>query len=223
MKKRIARADRTSIAVLILCLAGPAFSAEGPPVISAAEPGPAVFSGFTEVKLFGGCRIPALVVTNKGTLLAFCPGHGIQLESGRLLLPHNHFRDREGATDDDPAGRHDHVIYSDDHGKTWKLGGIVPGTYTGENREDLTLRISYDECKTWEKLKVLRPGRDASYSDMAVLPDMSIGLLYETNATGWQSIWFARFTLDCSSASVLPTNIVSAASAQITPVRARMV
>lgn len=37
---------------------------------------------------------------------------------------------------------------------------------------------------------------DAWYSDLVVLPDMSIGLLYETNATGWQSIWFARFTLE---------------------------
>jgi len=25
---------------------------------------------------------------------------------------------------------------------------------------------------------------------------MSVGLLYETNATGWRSIWFARFTLE---------------------------
>jgi sialidase-1 len=365
-----------ALAMLVASLAEakPVGAAQG----AAAQPEPAAFSGFTEVKLFGGCRIPALVVTNKGTLLAFCerrntssdsgdndvwckrstdggktwseeividddgrrtsgnpcpvadrttgtiwlgfgrdhvkkimishskddgqtwaepceitdrikrpgwgpmmafgPGHGIQLTSGRLLLPHNHTREREGATEDDPAGRHDHVIYSDDHGKTWKLGGIVPGIYTGENsitemadgslylnaraggrargkrlisrscdggltwssaeetigltdpvqygtgcqasvvrltdenrhdrnrvlfcnpagerREDLTLRISYDECQTWQKCKVLHSGRDASYSDMALLPDMSIGLLYETNATGWQSIWFARFTLE---------------------------
>ena len=39
-------------------------------------------------------------------------------------------------------------------------------------------------------------GGDASYSDMVILPDMSIGLLYETSSTGWQSIWFTRLTLE---------------------------
>ncbi|MBL8796899.1 MAG: exo-alpha-sialidase [Planctomycetia bacterium] len=28
-------------------------------------------AGFTEVKVFGGCRIPAIVLTGKATLLAF--------------------------------------------------------------------------------------------------------------------------------------------------------
>jgi len=171
-------ASRALTAVLIVCLAGPALSAEQPPSKPDAEAIPAdaaAFSGFTEVKLFGGCRIPAIVVTDRATLLAFCERRNTSSDSG----------------DNDVWCKR-----STDGGKTWKLGGIVPGTYTGEKREDLTLRISYDECKTWEKCKVLHPGRDASYGDMTVLPDMSSGLLYETNATGWHLIWFARFTLD---------------------------
>lgn len=52
------------------------------------------------------------------------PGNGIQLTSGpnkgRLLIPANH------SDHSDPAKHpyRSHVIYSDDHGATWKLGGI---------------------------------------------------------------------------------------------------
>jgi sialidase-1 len=49
------------------------------------------------------------------------PGVGIQLQSGRLLIPCDH----KG------PGLHDlnsHVIWSDDHGRSWQLGGICgPG------------------------------------------------------------------------------------------------
>lgn len=56
------------------------------------------------------------------------PGNGIQLKSGkykgRLVIPCDHRVN--GNKDDkanwDKAGR-SHVIYSDDHGQTWKLGG----------------------------------------------------------------------------------------------------
>jgi sialidase-1 len=46
------------------------------------------------------------------------PGHGIQLQSGRLLIPCNHSKDKTWDT------WHSHVIYSDDAGKTWQRGGI---------------------------------------------------------------------------------------------------
>lgn len=46
------------------------------------------------------------------------PGCGIQLRSGRLVVPCDHIADGgEWAS---------HVIYSDDAGKTWKLGGSAP-------------------------------------------------------------------------------------------------
>lgn len=46
------------------------------------------------------------------------PGNGIQLKSGRLVIACDHNR-REGNV------RLSHVIYSDDHGETWKIGGIA--------------------------------------------------------------------------------------------------
>ena len=57
------------------------------------------------------------------------PGNGIQLKSGkyagRLVIPCDHrvgTATKDDKTGWDKAGR-SHVIYSDDHGATWKLGG----------------------------------------------------------------------------------------------------
>ncbi|MFN0171452.1 MAG: exo-alpha-sialidase [Bryobacteraceae bacterium] len=57
------------------------------------------------------------------------PGVGIQLESGphkgRLLIPSNHsVQPDPGRPDVFRYG--DHVIYSDDHGAHWKVGGVIP-------------------------------------------------------------------------------------------------
>jgi sialidase-1 len=56
------------------------------------------------------------------------PGNGIQLtqgkHQGRLVIPCDHRvnGDKDAKDNWDKAGR-SHVIYSDDHGETWKLGG----------------------------------------------------------------------------------------------------
>lgn len=50
------------------------------------------------------------------TWYATGPGAGIQLRSGRLLIPCDHI-------EADTKAHFSHVIYSDDHGATWKLGG----------------------------------------------------------------------------------------------------
>jgi len=56
------------------------------------------------------------------TWYATGPGNGIQLRTGRLVIPCDH--------DEFPARtHHSHVIYSDDRGATWRLGGSTsPGT-----------------------------------------------------------------------------------------------
>ncbi len=58
------------------------------------------------------------------------PGIGIQLQQGphrgRLVIPCDHSfpgTDRAGGGPADEGGSH--IIYSDDHGQTWKLGGTV--------------------------------------------------------------------------------------------------
>ena len=187
------------------------------------------------------------------------PGHGIQLQSGRLVIPCDH--------DNRDCKPHSLVFYSDDRGQTWKLGGetgrpwrsakssnlptspcscpcgdddgktslrafatssdgglswspaihhqqvvccecqasiqrysLPPaGTknrilFSGPEgpRRKMTIRLSYDEGKTWPVAKVLYAGL-AAYSDLVVLPDGTIGCVYERNL--YRKIAFARFTL----------------------------
>jgi sialidase-1 len=198
------------------------------------------------------------------TWYATGPGVGIQMRSGRLVTPCDHAvaGTRKG---------YSHVIFSDDHGATWQLGGAAgPGCnesqvaelsdgslllnmrgYQGLNRrrvatsrdggltfsqpradpaliepvcqasllrypegnsdgpcrllfsnpaslkrEKMTVRLSSDEGKTWPVARELYGGPSA-YSCLTVLPDGSIGCLFERGTKSpYENIAFARFTLD---------------------------
>ena len=200
------------------------------------------------------------------------PCHGIQLKSGRLVIPCDHiiFKDRNRQ---DPY--YSHILYSDDHGETWQVGGSADegtnestavetvdgwlylncrnkyrlaqgGNYRviawsrdggesfapsvhdaalpepicqasvvrfteerphGRNRvlfsnpgvcdgrHHLTVRVSYDECRTWPVARVIHEG-PAAYSDLCSAPDMSICCLYERGeADPYERIALARFNL----------------------------
>lgn len=56
-----------------------------------------------------------------------------------------------------------------------------------------TVRLSYDEAKTWPVAKVIHQGY-LGYSCLTVLPDGEIGCLFETD--GCRKIVFQRFSLD---------------------------
>ncbi len=201
------------------------------------------------------------------------PGVGIQLErglaKGRLLIPCDHsYRTPEGTTD-----YGSHMIYSDDHGQTWHLGGILrpavnecqvvelsdgtllcnmrnsarsqttraiatsadggltwsavrhdpflvepicqasllryptprgpsrllfsnPAHAEPGQRQDMTVRMSEDEGKTWPIRQVLWPG-PAAYSCLAVLSDGTIACLFEAgDQHPYERIVLARFSLD---------------------------
>src|SRR5262249_28359830 len=63
-------------------------------------------------------------------------------------------------------------------------------------REKLTVRLSYDEGKTWPVAKVLHAG-PAAYSALAVLPDRAVGCLYEQGGKSpYEKVTFARFTVE---------------------------
>ncbi|WP_300365469.1 exo-alpha-sialidase [Brachyspira sp.] len=63
-------------------------------------------------------------------------------------------------------------------------------------RRNITVRISYDEGKTWKHSKVLREGI-ADYSSLTILPDGTIGAYVEEggDATGGWNLYFSRFNL----------------------------
>ncbi|MEQ9455517.1 MAG: exo-alpha-sialidase [Phycisphaeraceae bacterium] len=71
---------------------------------------------------------------------AFGPVHGIQLErgdhAGRLIIPGNHTLLNQNLN---PAGREAHLVYSDDGGSTWQVGGILTNTNGGINPNESTV------------------------------------------------------------------------------------
>jgi sialidase-1 len=110
-------------------------------------------------------EITASVKKSNWTWYATGPGNGIQLANGRLVIPCDH----------KVAGTHafySHVIYSDDHGKTWKIGGsagpetnesavvqLADGSlllnmrnYAGKHRRAIAL--SQDSGLTWSKVRL---------------------------------------------------------------------
>ena len=96
------------------------------------------------------------------TWYATGPGAGIQLTSGRLIIPCDHIEAQS-------KRYYSHVIYSDDHGETWKLGGSTADDDFNEceavelengavvlnmrnyNKKEKTraLAVSYDAGETW--------------------------------------------------------------------------
>ncbi len=63
-------------------------------------------------------EITARVKRPEWTWYATGPGNGIQLRSGRLVIPCDHNRR-------DDNSRHSHLIYSDDGGATWHIGAVA--------------------------------------------------------------------------------------------------
>lgn len=209
-------------------------------------------------------EITAAVKRPEWTWYATGPVNGVQLKSGRLVIPCDHAE--KGA-----PSIYSHVIYSDNHGQDWKMGGTVAkdtdestvveladgslminmrsnhgrnrravarsrdGGLTwsdirfdsdliepvcqasllrftaihrfGKNRllfsnpadtqrAKMTVRMSYDEGETWPVSKLLHEGPSA-YSSLAVLPDHTIGCLYE-GGSGQRREWIrlARFNVE---------------------------
>jgi sialidase-1 len=74
--------------------------------------------------------ITAAVKRPDWTWYATGPCHGVQLASGRVLIPCDHRVAPTGGRDE---ARHSHVIFSDDRGATWQIGGVVAQEGTNES------------------------------------------------------------------------------------------
>ena len=107
-------------------------------------------------------EITADVKRDNWTWYATGPGTGIQLErgphAGRLVIPCDHI---EAGT----KRYYSHVVYSDDQGQTWKLGGTTPQDQVNEcevvERSDGALWLnmrSYDPARKARQSAVSRDG-----------------------------------------------------------------
>lgn len=107
-------------------------------------------------------------------------------------------------------GDHRWFLTSPDGGQTWlrpRVGMQVSAVATAierfgnsllwtgptlANRQNLVIRVSEDEGQTWARERVLYGGY-AAYSDLAILADSTIGVLWERGTTEpYQSITFTR-------------------------------
>jgi sialidase-1 len=68
----------------------------------------------------------------------------------------------------------------------------TPTSNWGGPRHRLTVRMSYDDGRTWPVSKLIEPG-PAAYSSLARLADGRIGVLYESG--GYKQLTFAAFDL----------------------------
>jgi sialidase-1 len=80
--------------------------------------------------------------------------------------------------------------------KTYEKNRILFSNPASKKREKLTVRMSYDECKTWSFSKLLNRG-PSGYSDLTITPDMNVCCLYERGDRYYfQGITFAKFNLE---------------------------
>jgi sialidase-1 len=131
----------------------------------------------------------------------------VELADERLLLSmRNTFKkgarafatsDNGGATWSEP--QLDPQVYcpecqSSIHRYSWEPSILLYSGPGGPDRIKMTVRVSYDEGKTWPAARLLKEEGGSGYSDLAVLPDGTVGCLYED---GWKKpIVFAKFPLD---------------------------
>lgn len=81
---------------------------------------------------------------------------------------------------------------ADSHART----RLVFANPASTSRQRLTVRLSYDEGTSWPVSRVIHDG-PAAYSSLVVLPDRSIGVLFERgDRSPYDRITFARFPLE---------------------------
>lgn len=112
-------------------------------------------------------------------VIATGPGHGIQLSSGRLVVPIWLAYGKRGAHNPSAAG----TIYSDDHGKTWNAGEIaVPNTDQFQNpNETMIAELSNG--------KVLLVTRNVSAPNRKILTTSENGSDHWSDPFFHQQLW----------------------------------
>lgn len=144
-----------------------------------------------------------------------------ELDNGSLIINSRNY----------PYGQYRICGISDDGGKSWGYsyndsdlveppggceGSIISFNYKGKSRllfsnpsnsstrANLSVKVSYDEGETWKFSKTITNGASA-YSDLAILPDSTLGIVFEKD--NYQSISFGNFNLQWLTAKTDSSNI----------------
>ena len=129
----------------------------------------------------------------------------VELADGSLLLSMRNYRgpkqrafavSKDGGTTWSSPQHHEQVYcptcQASIHRYSWQPDMILYSGPGGPGRENMTIRLSSNEGKTWPVAKVLQK-ESSAYSDLTVLPDGRIGCLFEVD--GYKQIVFAAFSL----------------------------
>jgi sialidase-1 len=104
------------------------------------------------------------------TWYATGPGSGIQLRNGRLVIPCDH-------VEADSNQFFSHVIYSDDHGATWKLGGSA-GPFANEcevvELTDGSLLLSMRNYNRTQQCRAVSRSTDGGLTWSPVTPEQAL-------------------------------------------------
>lgn len=101
-----------------------------------------------------------------------------------------------------PDNDRNRILFANPHNLDRRDGKAKEGV--SRDRQNLSIKLSYDECKTWTVNKALEPGYSA-YSDLAVLADGTILCFYERGReadaekkkpTSYAYLTLARFNLE---------------------------
>ncbi|MFM1877287.1 MAG: hypothetical protein RLZZ241_153 [Bacteroidota bacterium] len=115
--------------------------------------------------------------TTDARSLAFAPGHGMQLKSGRaagrLVIPANHSL---GPPLEEFAEYRSYAIYSDDHGKSWNT---TPDVNVPASNEAMATQLNGDTL-----LMVIRM-QDRKYQNKLIARSTNSG-------STWESTWLAQ-------------------------------
>ena len=134
-------------------------------------------------------RIPALVVTAEGTILAFSEARKLTChDDGGVSWSPVQFD--QSLPEPSVQGS---LVRLTDQERFLKNRVLLAHPSSQTERKQLTVRTSYDECQTWPVSKVLHEG-SAAYSDLAIADDMTILCLYE--ADQYSKLALARFNLE---------------------------
>ena len=93
----------------------------------------------------------------------------------------------------DPGANASFIRYTSTKAGAEKNRLLFSNAKSTEARENLTVRLSYDEGKTWTQGKTIYPG-PAAYSSLTVLENGDVGVLFEKD--GYTENTFVRFSLD---------------------------